>query len=150
MIETCAAAVMDTVPLVMRIIRTEMRSHRTPDLSVPQFRALLYVNRRAGASLSDVAEHLGLTLPSVSKLVDKLVVRGLITRESAPDDRRRVILMLTPGGQAALQAATQATQARLADRLAALSPDELDTVIEAMNLLHRVFLPVAASELPER
>lgn len=150
MVEMCAAAVMDTVPLVMRTIRAEMRSHRTPDLSVPQFRALLYVNRHAGASLSDVAEHLGLSLPSVSKLIDRLVARGLITRESASDDRRRMVLTLTPDGQAALRAAAQATQARLADRLAALSPDELTAIIDAMNLLHRVFLPDPASELSER
>jgi DNA-binding MarR family transcriptional regulator len=150
MVEMCAAGVMDTVPLVMRIIRTEMRSHRTPDLSVPQFRALLYVNRHAGASLSDVAEHLGLTLPSVSKLIDKLVARGLITRESAADDRRRMVLTLTPDGQGALRAAAQATETRLADRLAALSPAELTTIIEAMTMLHRVFQPEPASELPER
>jgi DNA-binding MarR family transcriptional regulator len=150
MVETCAAAVMDTVPLVMRIIRAEMRSHRTPDLSVPQFRALLYVNRHAGASLSDVAEHLGLTLPSVSKLVDKLVARRLITRESAPEDRRRMILTLTPDGQAALQAAAQATQTRLANLLSTLSPDELTTIVEAMTMLHRVFLPDPASQPSER
>jgi DNA-binding MarR family transcriptional regulator len=150
MVETCAAAVMDTVPLVMRSIRAEMRSHRTPDLSVPQFRALLYVNRHAGASLSDVAEHLGLALPSVSKLIDKLVARSLITRESAPDDRRRMVLTLTPDGQAALRTAAQATQARLADRLAVLSPDELTTIADAMNMLHRVFWPDPASEPSER
>lgn len=141
---------MDTVPLVMRTIRAEMRSHRTPDLSVPQFRALLYVNRHAGASLSDVAEHLGLSLPSVSKLIDKLVARSLITRQSASDDRRRMVLTLTPDGQAALRTAAQATQSRLADRLAALSSDELTAILDAMTLLHRVFLPDPASEPSER
>lgn len=40
MVETCAAVIMDTVPLVMRNIRTEMRSHRTPDLFVE--RCLLF------------------------------------------------------------------------------------------------------------
>ncbi len=149
-VDACAALVVDTIPLVMRVIRAEMRSHRTPDLSVPQFRALVYVNRNAGASLSDVAEHLGLALPSASKLIDKLVARDLITRESAPDDRRRVLLMLTPSGQAILQATIQATQARLAQELAALSPHECASVIEAMNLLRRAFVPDPTSEPPER
>lgn len=144
--ETCAPHVMDTVPLVMRVIRVEMRSHRTPDLSVPQFRALLFVSRRAGVSLSEVAEHLGLTLPSVSKLIDRLVERDLMIRERASDDRRRVILTLTLAGQKALQSATQATQARLAELLGALSPEECATVIEAMHLLRRAFSAVESEE----
>ncbi|MGQ9851038.1 MAG: MarR family winged helix-turn-helix transcriptional regulator [Aggregatilineaceae bacterium] len=150
MTEECAGAVMDTVPLIMRLIRAEMRSHRSPDLSVPQFRALLYVYRRAGASLSDVAEHLGLTLPSTSKLVNRLVERGLLTRASAPDDRRRMILNITPTGQIVLDAAAQATRARLMEQLATLSAEECETVIAAMRLLQRVFTLEAATDSPER
>lgn len=137
---------MDTVPLVMRLIRAEMRSHRSPDLSVPQFRALLYVSRHTGASLSDVAEHLGLTLPSTSKLVNRLVERALLTRASAPDDRRRMILAITPEGQRVLDAAAQATRARLMAQLATLSAEECATVIAAMHLLQRVFTLDAAVE----
>jgi DNA-binding MarR family transcriptional regulator len=140
-VEACVAQVMDTVPLVMRVIRAEMRSHRSPDLSVPQFRALAYVNRNAGASLSDVAEHVGLTLPTMSKMIDKLVARALITRASAPDDRRRMILILTPTGQAVLQAAVEATQARLVEQLMALSPDECTLIVESMKLLRGAFAP---------
>ena len=36
--DDCAREVLEVVPLIMRAIRTDMRSHRTPDLSVPQFR----------------------------------------------------------------------------------------------------------------
>lgn len=150
MTEECAGAVMETVPLVMRAIRAEMRSHRTPDLSVPQFRALLYVSRHAGASLSDVAEHIGLTLPSTSKLVDRLVRRELLTRTSAPDDRRRMILKITPAGQTVLDVAARATRARLMEQLATLSAEECAVIIEAMHLLHRVFSPEIVSESGEQ
>jgi hypothetical protein len=57
--DLCAREVMETVPLVMRFIRTEMRSRRAPSLSVPQFRVLTFLSRRPGAPLSSVAEHLG-------------------------------------------------------------------------------------------
>lgn len=146
MVEECAGAVFDTVPLVMRAIRAEMRSHRSPDLSVPQFRALLYVSRHAGTSLSDVADHIGLTLPSTSKLIDRLVGRELVTRTHAPHDRRRMTLRITPTGQAVLDAAAQATQARLMEQMAAFSADECAVVTEAMRLLHRVFAPGAGGE----
>jgi DNA-binding MarR family transcriptional regulator len=137
--DECAALVKDTVPLVMRTIRAEMRRHRSLDLSVPQFRALTFLGRHPGASLSDLAAHIGLTLPSISKMIDRLVARDLVVRRSAPQDRRRICLELTPSGEAALQAAAQATQERLAERLAALSPDERTVITQAMRSLQALF-----------
>ena len=69
-----ARELMEVVPLVMRTFRAEMRGSRANDLSVPQFRALGFVHRKPGTSLSDVAEHIGLALPSMSKLIDGLVL----------------------------------------------------------------------------
>src|SRR5690349_2361445 len=116
-VEACGALIMETVPSVMRAIRTEMRRRRPSDLSVPQFRALAFIRRHPGTSLSEVAEHLGLTLPTMSTLVDNLVSRDLINRETNPENRRRVNLTLTPAGQAAFAAAQADTQARLVELL---------------------------------
>ncbi len=137
--DDCAHQVLEVVPLVMRAIRSEMRDHRTPDLSVPQFRTLAFLNRYEGASLSDVAEHIGLRLPSMSKLMDGLVARGLVTRQTHPVDRRRVTLALTARGRTTLQTALKATQACLAERLATLSTPERATVTQAMLILHPLF-----------
>jgi MarR family transcriptional regulator for hemolysin len=138
--DECAHEVLEVVPLVMRTIRAEMRSHRTPDLSVPQFRALAFLNRCEGASLSDVAEHIGLRLPSVSKLMDGLVERSLVKRETHPDDRRRVTLALTARGRTMLQTAHEATRACLAGRLATLPVSERAAVAQAMRILHPLFV----------
>ena len=101
--DMCAQEILEVVPAVMRAIRAEMRRHRTADLSVPQFRALAFINGKADASLSDVAEHIGLTLPSMSKIIEGLVTRKLVTRQTHPTDRRRLMLALTARGQTALQ-----------------------------------------------
>jgi DNA-binding MarR family transcriptional regulator len=135
----CAGHILETVPVVMRTIRTEMRSHRGSDLSVPQLRVLVYLNRHAGASLSDIAEHMGTTLPSMSKMVDGLVARDLVSRGMDPKDRRRVILAPTALGRSTRQAAHKATESRLAERLAALSASERRTIIEAMQALKSIF-----------
>jgi len=104
-------------------------------LSVPQFRTLLFINRRKGTSLSEVAEHIGLTLPSMSTLIDGLVGRNLAVRRTDPDDRRRMTLTLTERGQASLQIAREATQAHLAEHLGHLTEQERKTIITAMQLL---------------
>ena len=134
-----ARHLLETVPLVMRTIRSEMRSHRAPDLSVPQFRALGFIDRNPGASLSDVTEHMGLALPSVSKLVDGLVARALATRQEDRADRRRVVLRLTPAGRDTLAAARKATQQRLAARLATFSDNDRAAISQAMTLLRSAF-----------
>jgi DNA-binding MarR family transcriptional regulator len=141
----CATLVMETVPLVMRTIRAEMR-RRSADLSVPQFRALAFARRNPGASLSELAEHLGLTLPATSALVDLLVARELIDRALNPNNRRRVTLTLTALGASTFAAAHADARDRLAEMLAVLSPHERADVVRAMRLLRPVF---TAGESPE-
>ena len=125
--------------MVIRAIRTEMRSHRGSDLSVPQFRVLIFLHRHEGASLSDIAEHLGLTLPSMSKMIDGLVARKMVTRRTDPRDRRRVTLALTALGPHAMLSAYNATESRLAERLVALSASERQLIIKAMQVLESIF-----------
>jgi DNA-binding MarR family transcriptional regulator len=139
-----AHEVLEVVPMVMRIIRAEMRSHSAPDLSVPQFRSLAFLNRHAGCSLSDLAEHVGLTLPSMSKLVDALVERKLVTRETYAGDRRRVTLALTPRGSAILESARESTLAWLAEWLGQLDAQERAVVVDAMRVLRPVFTSARA------
>jgi DNA-binding MarR family transcriptional regulator len=144
--DDCARALLEVVPPVMRVIRAEMRSRSAPELSVPQFRVLAYLNWRAGASLSEVAENIGLTRPAMSLLVDGLVNRKLVKRETDTGDRRRLILELTPRGQSLYAAARQYTQARLAGRLAALSPAEREALAAALEQLRALFAPQGQAE----
>jgi len=138
--KACARAMLEVVPLVMRTVRTEMRQHRAADLSVPQFRTLGFLNRQPGTSLSAVAEHIGLTLPAMSTLVDGLVERHLVVRGAAPDDRRRIALTLTDQGRTSLEATHAAAEAQLADRLVSLSAGDRQLVAQAMQVLRPLFV----------
>ena len=139
-LDDCARQLLDTTPQIMRFIRAEMRSHRGHDLSVPQFRTLTFINRNPEISLSNLADHLGLTLPSTSKLVDGLVNQKIITRHESKEDRRRLTLALTKNGEEILRTARGATQNHLKDVLHELSADELSMIIRAMNLLQPLFM----------
>ncbi len=136
-----ARQLLDVVPLIMCAIRREMRSHRSADISVPQFRTLAFLSDHKGASLSEVADFIGLTLPSMSKLVDGLVTRGLVTRQTHPGDRRRMTLALTQAGQEFHQSAREATQDCLARRLVLLPDSDRAVVMRAMEALCQVFWP---------
>src|ERR1700709_566312 len=111
--QECAEELLETVPLLMRVIRTYMRGHRA-GLTVPQFRTLCYTDSTPGSSLSDTADFIGLSLPAMSRLVDGLVEKGLIKRRANHDDRRHLRLSVTPTGQTALRGARAQAQAKLA------------------------------------
>jgi DNA-binding MarR family transcriptional regulator len=137
--DECIREVIETVPLVMRIIRGELRRHGAQELSVPQFRVLGFLSRNKGSSLSEVAEHIGLTLPSMSTLVDGLVNRNLATRRTHPHDRRRMTLELTDRGETILRSARNATNDYLATKLRSLSSQDRTRVTESMHILRSVF-----------
>jgi DNA-binding MarR family transcriptional regulator len=130
---------MEAVPVVMRVIRAEMRLRGGQFATVPQLRALGLIHRRPGASLTDVAAHLGVTSATTSVLVDRLVRRGLLRRDAHPEERRRISLSLTPAGERHLRAARTATRQRLAEILEALPAPDRATISAGVSLLRHAF-----------
>lgn len=139
--KSCAGEVLDTVPLVMQSIRVHMRRSRGPGISVPQFRVLTFLNRTEGASLSAVADRVGLSLPAMSRLIDGLVDRRLIQREESETDRRFLVLRLTTDGKDLVHTSRVATQAHLAETMESLTSAQRAQVSSAMHILRTVFLP---------
>jgi DNA-binding MarR family transcriptional regulator len=135
----CAREILDVAPLVMRAIRREMRSRRAPLLSVTQFRALVFLDRHPGATLSAMAEFLGLAPPTVCRMIDKLVAGGLVHRGTASADRRRIPLELTSRGQSGLEAARRGTLTWLSAQVGRLGPLQCGTVSRAMATLRGLF-----------
>ena len=140
LLDTCTQELMDTAPQIMQTMRIEMRSGRGSDISIPQFRTMRFIQKNPDSSLSHLAEHLGLTLPSVSKLVDGLVNQKLITRKESTADRRKLTLVLTQTGTAIVDSARAAARANLAQKLKDLPDKDLETISQAMQLLHPIFV----------
>ena len=139
LLDSCAHALMDTSPQILQAIRVEMRRGRGADISIPQFRTLRFIQRHPDSSLSDLAEHLGLALPSVSKLVDGLVKQEHISRKESAEDRRKITLLLTETGASIVDSARADARANLAEKLKHLSDDDLKTISQAMLILHPIF-----------
>lgn len=140
LLNTCAHELMGAAPQIMQAIRVEMRRGRGSDISIPQFRSLAFIQRNPDSSLSNLAEHLGLTLPSVSKLVDGLVKQKLVIRQESTTDRRCLTLVLTEIGAAIVNSARADAQSNLAKKMVHLSNDELETIYQAMQLLRPIFV----------
>src|ERR1051326_660154 len=96
--KACAAAVLDAVLVVLVSVR-ETCARRNPDgPSLMRMRALGFLRKRPGASLSMLSVQLALTLSATSRLVDGLVEEKLVVREAQEGNRRKVELVLTAAG----------------------------------------------------
>jgi DNA-binding MarR family transcriptional regulator len=134
-----ATLTLDTIPAVMRSIRMLMRAEGEKDLTIPQFRALGYIDRNRNASVKDVADHLGIPMSGASRLVDRLVDRKLVMRNTDSEDRRKVTLNPRPAAMRLRARARQRTQQGLDAMFQRLTPDERETVARALPVLRDLF-----------
>jgi DNA-binding MarR family transcriptional regulator len=133
-----AGEIMEVVPALMRRLRYEVRRHRPRSLTVPQMRALGYINRNPGTSLSALAERLGVSLPTASTLVNRMVGLGLVRRVPDPNERRRHELTVTREGRALYRWTTARVRDSLTAELRGMSRSEIGDVRRALSTLSRV------------
>ncbi len=138
-----ASLVMSVAPKIMGTFRGAMRANRPEGLSVPQFRALIFLNRRKSACISEVSEYLGVALSTASKLVDGLVKRNYLERKTAEGDRRRAVVTLTASGAEELDSTSARARELMKNHLSKLTPQEQQDVASAMQALHQIFVKPA-------
>jgi DNA-binding MarR family transcriptional regulator len=134
-----AALVIDNVPLLMRLLRIKFREKRSSELSMAQFRTLAFVDANRGASLSEAAGHIGLSLPAMSRLVEGLVAQELLSRTAHGVDRRRICLGLTNAGKRELDEAYRHAESFFAGKFAELTGEQRSQLAESVNTLKRLF-----------
>ena len=112
---------------------------RDDDLTQAEYDVLLTVTRGEGASarLRDVTANMLISQPSVSRLVDRMVTRGLITKCVDPHDGRGAIVTATEAGAAAFRRVATTHGRSIADRMSVLGDDELRQLEELTAKLRR-------------
>lgn len=105
-----AKAIHATVRLIQEGILREFSGARPgleeacPDLTFPQYNALMAVRDAGEVSVKHLAERLQVSPPSASTMVDRLVEMGLLDRQPNPNDRRSVLIRLSPVGNESIEA----------------------------------------------
>lgn len=100
--------------VIARLARQVELAAATVDLTLSQYRALSLLAEGKEAA-SALADKLAVSRPSVTGVVDGLVVRGLVERHHDDGDRRRIGLDLTAEGASVLAAADDEIKRRLED-----------------------------------
>jgi DNA-binding MarR family transcriptional regulator len=116
-----------------------------PDVTLPQYRALVILSGVGPQNLAALSEALGVHPSTGTRLCNRLVTKTLINRSAATADRREIVLALTPRGQRIVDRVTKHRRAELARILDRIPISERRSLITALQRFSD-----AAGEAPEQ
>ena len=122
----------------IRLLRTLRREDDGSGLSAPRLSALSVIVFGGPMSLAELAAAEQVKPPTMSRIVDALVERGLITRIAKPGDRRSVEIAATPEGTRLLDAGRERRVGALVARLGKLADSERRALARGVEILERV------------
>lgn len=121
--------------------------HRLADSHAPEFldiaitmaqAKLLYLLGASGdLHMADIVTRLGVSLSTISGLVDRIVDQGLAHRRDDPVDRRQVVVGLTPAGATFIDHFRELNARQMRGLLQLLDDDDLVCVRDALAALTR-------------
>ena len=94
------------------------------NVSFPQFFLLAYLDRKEVLSMSEIAKKMGHTTAAASGLVARLENLRYVMRSGARDDRRKVMVCITPKGSALVRRIREEMVGNVMKILNHLTPDE--------------------------
>jgi DNA-binding MarR family transcriptional regulator len=117
----------------------------SPEVTLPQFRALVVLASRVPQRPADISAELAVAPSTGTRMCERLVRKGLARRTRSASDRREVRIRLTPQGRTLVELALRNRHDELAAIVAMTSGRWSPAVVEAL----RAFAE-AAGELPEQ
>lgn len=115
------------------------------DVTLPQYRALVILAYNGPQRTIDLAEQLDVISSTATRMIDRLVRRGLVQREVHPQDRRATRVEITDRGRAVVGAVTERRRAEFAKILRKMDAETRQCLIDGLDALNR-----AAGEAPEQ
>jgi DNA-binding MarR family transcriptional regulator len=106
------------------------------DLTMPQLKVLLIVFGAGSATIGELARGLGVTLPTVTGIVDRLIDHKLVSRAEDPADRRVTRVSIAEDGRALVESLYLASRGRVQRLLDRLDLEALRTIERALDHLY--------------
>ncbi len=106
---------------------------RIADLTPPQFAVLAKLAEVGETSQNQLGQMVAMDAATVKGVIDRLKARGLVALSEHGSDRRRLVVSLTPAGQAALEALLPGARTITAETLAPLTAREAATLARLLG-----------------
>ena len=115
------------------------------EVTLTQYRTLVVLASRGPQNLVGLAEAVGVTPATATRMCDRLVKKKLIVRQSEQDDRRQVRLALTKKGLKLVGTVTNRRRREIEAILSTIAPEEQSVLVQALSQF-----AAAAVEVPEQ
>jgi DNA-binding MarR family transcriptional regulator len=105
------------------------------ELTMPQLKVLLSLFVDGPVDCSSLAEAVGVSLPTMNGVLERLKERGLIVRRPDRQDHRRILNSLTARGQRLMQGLWTSHQDWLSELLDRMDTTDLETIEQALTII---------------
>ena len=105
------------------------------DLTMPQLKVVLLLFLNGSSRMSEIASALDVSLATASGVVERMVERKIVLRESHPDDRRVVLCSLSKDGEKMIGGLWHLARERTRELLGMVEPTKLVLVVEVLEAL---------------
>lgn len=136
LLKTSIQTLDELIPLIMHNLRCQ--AHQTVADGNRLTRGqghILWKIKEGIRTVAGLAQHSQVSKPTISRMADLLVERGFLRRERDPDDRRTVLLTITPAGESQMAARRRSAHAWISSSLTTLSEQELTDLIRGLDIL---------------
>lgn len=123
---------------VMRLSRRLRAERGDHGLTLTQLACLATLHRHGAMTPGDLAAHERVQPPSMTRTVNGLAERGLVSRAGNPDDGRQILISLTEEGRELLARDRARREEWLTQRLRELPPEERTVLTKAASILDRL------------
>jgi DNA-binding MarR family transcriptional regulator len=103
------------------------------DIGHAGFPILRHIEAAAPVRVTDLAEHAGLDVSTVSRRVSDLQEKGLVTRETDREDQRASLLELTPLGREVLASRREGWRRLLEEALASWETPDIQSLADSLS-----------------
>jgi len=106
-----------------------------PEVTLPQFRALVLCEMHETVTVAQLAEAMGVVPSTATRMCDRLVAKKLLHRAVDRTNRRQVHLSLRPEGRHLIEESTRRRTAEVGRLLAAIPAEDQTRLADALGLL---------------
>ena len=123
-----------TFPHLMRKLLHDFDYHSGRyALNYTQYKSMMLVHYERGRPLSELGAHMNLERGSFTTVIDGLVAHGLLERRGDSEDRRRVVVELTPEGERFVREEIERIHKHIVGKLDGLPEEDRDRFLKALD-----------------
>ena len=130
--ETEAALLDDLIVSIGRRLLHYFGS-KSEDLSLKEIFVIEHLSRQGTASMSELAAGLGVPFTTMASMVNRMVSKGYLEKQPLPEDRRVMMMSLSPAGRNIFDLHRQGLVAVVKEMLATLDDTDQNRLMALIN-----------------